>query len=403
MGVDTRSRSKTGMLSTPISSSNTQNASETSVCTSSTAKQHEEEGSSLKMSCQKVCCGKGTCGITITDLSTAICCDYCHVWYHQICTDLNDASFIFMKSNPLKSIRWSCVGCINVVNLLNPVIKVDNKSQQTEQQQHDEEQQQVTQQHEEQTEQQQVEHQVAQQHEEKIEQPQQKDGIEESVTKTEFLHFIDFMKTEMKNLKDSLIKQPSTTISWPSISDTKSNEQKWRPTVSNQHVSTGVTITPEIDSKEMLAREKKKLNICLFNLPESECSDESNAYKEDMTNLKAILFDKEGFNPSHVKRAYRIGNKNQETRRPVVIQFSDATTRLNVLKMNDLKFTMQPDDNPINIYTDIDKTKMQVTEHKKLVEELMKRRETGEKDLVIRNNNIVKKMPFRPPPQTIWG
>ena len=122
-----------------------------------------------------------------------------------------------------------------------------------------------------------------------------------------------------------------------------------------------------------------------------------------MTNLKAILFDKEGFNPSHVKRAYRIGNKNQETRRPVVIQFSDATTRLNVLKMNDLKFTMQPDDNPINIYTDIDKTKMQVTEHKKLVEELMKRRETGEKDLVIRNNNIVKKMPFRPPPQTIWG
>lgn len=157
------------------------------------------------------------------------------------------------------------------------------------------------------------------------------------------------------------------------------------------------------DEEEMKQRDRKKMNICLFNLPESESFDESESYAEDMKKLKEVLIDKEGFDPNHVKRAYRVTRyKTPGKTRPMVIVFTNETTRLNVLRMNDL-FYSKDGGEKVRLYTGIDKTKRQVEEHKRLVSELVSRRNAGEDDLVIRSGKIVKKMPFLPPPQSFWG
>ena len=157
-----------------------------------------------------------------------------------------------------------------------------------------------------------------------------------------------------------------------------------------------------IDEEERKQREMKKMNLCLFNLPECESSDESVCYEEDMKKLKDVLFLKDGFNPAHVKRAYRVSREKTPGKiRPMVIVFNDQTTRMNVLKMNDLTYSQ--DCETVCLYTGIDKTKRQVNEHKLLVTELINRRNAGESDLIIRNGKIVKKRPFRPTPQSLWG
>ncbi len=156
-----------------------------------------------------------------------------------------------------------------------------------------------------------------------------------------------------------------------------------------------------LDEEEMQLRERKKMNVCLFNLPESDSTDSSISYKEDMLKLKKVLFSQDGFDPKHVKRAYRVGQISNERIRPMVIQFTDEVTRLNVLKMNQLQYNNSTKNVPV--FTGINKTKKQVLLYKKLVKELTLRRDNGEVDLVIRNDRIVKKHPFRPSPQSIWG
>ena len=156
-----------------------------------------------------------------------------------------------------------------------------------------------------------------------------------------------------------------------------------------------------VDNKELQRRRRKKLNICIFNLPESEALDESSAYSDDMGKLKDILFPQEGFNPEHVQQSYRIGRKSDDKVRPIVIKFSDAKTRENVLKMSNLVYMNNSE--IVKLYINVDKTKIQVQEHKNLVKELKNRREAGEQNLVIKGNEIVQKQSFLPTPQSVWS
>ena len=47
--------------------------------------------------------------------------------------------------------------------------------------------------------------------------------------------------------------------------------------------------------------------------------------------------------------------------------------------------------------------KKEQAEHKKLVQELKRRKANGEDGLVIRNGKITEWLPFRPNPQNFWG
>ena len=186
----------------------------------------------------------------------------------------------------------------------------------------------------------------------------------------------------------------AATTSSANVTNENSSPVHKPPATANPKSQPAIIISEE----ELQRREWKKMNLCLFNLPESDALDDSTSYADDMVKLKCIFFPKEGFNPDHVKHAYRIGKKCENKVRPIVMKFSEPETRLNVLKMTDLKYLHHSE--TVKLYINIDKTKQQVQEYKTLLSELKIR---GDPDLIIRNNKIVRKQSFRPTPQSVWN
>ena len=233
------------------------------------------------------------------------------------------------------------------------------------------------------------------------------ENIELKTTNSSMVNKIEGFQTLMTSKLDKLenkhqLSKTVEPVSCP-IADEVNKKQEQETTINGTtHTDVEVgTITDEVlDAEELRQRERKKHNICLFRLPESQSLDDSEAYKEDMKKLKDVFFAREGFNPAHVKNAYRIGKKSANKIRPVVMQFTNLTTRLKVLKMDDIVYTSGSEET--TLYVSTDKTTRQIAEHKKLYSELQMRREGGETDLVIRNNKIVQKQPFRPTLQSIW-
>ena len=213
-------------------------------------------------------------------------------------------------------------------------------------------------------------------------------------------------KTKTKMLATKTVQQTTTPATTKSVQQTtaanttKTAQQPKTPDITAPP-STDDTALEHVDPEELRQRERKRLNVVLYSLPESKNVNESVAYQDDMLKLKDVLFKKEGFKPEHVKRANRIGEKSNNNVRPVRIIFTDMTTRSNVLSMTDLIYEDGSD--TTKLYVSEDRTKMQLTQHKLLVEELKMRKEAGESDLTIRNGSIVKKRPFRPTPQSVWA
>ena len=220
--------------------------------------------------------------------------------------------------------------------------------------------------------------------------------IESSVTAP------SYAETLRKNIK---IQAQKKTVQVPSTSfaprsQTVAVQQPATPTII-EVPSTSNTTTEQIDADELRQRERKRLNVVLYRLPESDNLNESAAYQEDVLKLKDVFFEKEGFNPEHVKRVFRIGEKSDDKTRPIRIVFTDDVTRSNVIAMTDLTYENSSD--TVKLFISEDRTKNQITQHKLLVQQLKMRQETGESDLIIRNGSIVKKRPFRPSPQSVWA
>ena len=75
--------------------------------------------------------------------------------------------------------------------------------------------------------------------------------------------------------------------------------------------------------------------------------------------------------------------------------------RAKLLKLRNL--SLNESSKEWNIYINPDRTKHEQNTHKALRQELKRRREEGEENLIIRGGKIVSKPPFRSDPQVPWG
>ena len=148
---------------------------------------------------------------------------------------------------------------------------------------------------------------------------------------------------------------------------------------------------------EALARERKKNNICVYNIPENfDPSKPELSYKQDVKIIKEI-FNEIDLKKDDVKSLYRAGRRDSTTTRPIIIKFASAETKFKVLELRDLKY----EDN--NIIISHDRTINERKERKILVTEMKRRKAQGEQNLFIKNGKIVKEVPFRANPQQYWG
>ena len=141
-----------------------------------------------------------------------------------------------------------------------------------------------------------------------------------------------------------------------------------------------------------------------------------------LQNLKKILGPHITIKKEDVNQVWRAGEKNSTKTRPVVMKFTNSITRTDVLKLRKLTYSEgevdgkvdgevegEPEEEAgeakcINIYISPDRTVRQRNIHRKLVEELRRRKDTGETNIFIKNGMIVKfSHPFRSQPQVNWG
>ncbi len=165
-------------------------------------------------------------------------------------------------------------------------------------------------------------------------------------------------------------------------------------------VETNISNKFEMES-EQAAKDRKALNVCIFNVPESVATNPEEKYKDDIQKFKEIVSGKINIEKEDVKAFYRIGLPSSSKCRPIILKTSNKDWRNNLLKLRNLVYKSNEDE--IRIFINPDRTKKEQESYRKLLSELKQRQANGEQNIGIRNSHIVFILPFRPNPQTFWG
>ena len=153
---------------------------------------------------------------------------------------------------------------------------------------------------------------------------------------------------------------------------------------------------------EQKSREQKALNVCIFNIPESDADSIEDQYKEDVSKFKEILSNEIVLEKEDVKAFYRIGQEAKSSKpRPIILKLTNEDVRRKLLMLRNLIFTNSS--NECKVFINPDRTKKEQEAHRKLLSELKERKSKGEENIVIRNGKIIEFLPFRRNPQLFWG
>ena len=146
---------------------------------------------------------------------------------------------------------------------------------------------------------------------------------------------------------------------------------------SAQHFS---STTPNLSILDELAdRERRRKNLIIYNFSENP---DLQADRSKFQELSATVFDLN----LNMTRVTRLGKRNDEKPRPLLISLENDNERAKILSQSG---KLRRHNLYKNVYIAADKTKYEREKHKKLVDELKVRKSNGEKNLVIRNGNII--------------
>ena len=154
--------------------------------------------------------------------------------------------------------------------------------------------------------------------------------------------------------------------------------------------------------KEAKLRLAKELNVCIFNVTESDEAEPELQYKDDIASVKEIIKGKLLLKKDDISDFYRKGQRKDDLKpRPIIIKLTSMEIRNKLLSLRNL-FLIR-NNSSVNIFISPDRTLQQQLEHKKLVEEKKALKAQG-KIMTIRSNKLIEvTTPFRRKPQNFWG
>jgi hypothetical protein len=140
--------------------------------------------------------------------------------------------------------------------------------------------------------------------------------------------------------------------------------------------------------------EKRKLNVVVVGVKESEAAKAEDRAKEDVLRVKALIAKIDpNLQDEKIENPVRLGRAPNKDGKPrlLKIQVGSEEARDNIVR-NAWKLNLQVNDPKDRVYFNQDLTQLQRERQKELKAELLRvRAETGEGDWVIRNGKIVKK------------
>ena len=148
-------------------------------------------------------------------------------------------------------------------------------------------------------------------------------------------------------------------------------------------VATHQDISKVFDS--CLDKEKRKLNVVIHNLPETEAESLTDRAQSDQEQFRDLVKDCFRMN-IRTSRSFRAGKKIDGKPRLLIITLENIETKLELLKMAP---QLRHHERGKNIFVTPDLTREEREEGKKLREELKARRQAGESNITIRRGRIV--------------
>ena len=143
--------------------------------------------------------------------------------------------------------------------------------------------------------------------------------------------------------------------------------------------------------------EKRRTNLIIYEVAESNSPNSGERKRDDEHKVRSI-FRKLQVQEPDVKSVSRLGKKQDGNVRPVKVVFGSERNKQAIMnRVKSLRISKQQDDAEVlkDIHIAPDMTQRQREERRGLMKELEKRKQEGEKDLVIRNGRIVQKNIFR--------
>ena len=145
--------------------------------------------------------------------------------------------------------------------------------------------------------------------------------------------------------------------------------------------------------KEHKDNERRRSNIIVYNVAESQEVESKNRFEEDMSKMSEFL-EKELRVKANIVSCHRLGKKNQEDEseepgspRPLRVMFSNSSEKFLVNK-EAMKLKSQGQE--LSYPFSGDYTAAEREEYRKLKQELERRKQGGERDIKIKKGKIVK-------------
>ena len=137
---------------------------------------------------------------------------------------------------------------------------------------------------------------------------------------------------------------------------------------------------------DFMAKEKKKLNVIVHNVPESSKETHYQRCDEDGSMFQKIVRNELKLNVK-ITNAYRVGKKAEDKPRLLVITVEDSDSKHEILRMSS---QLRDSANWSNVYITPDLTWKEREAARNLRQELGRRRANGEENLFIRQGKIVQ-------------
>lgn len=200
-------------------------------------------------------------------------------------------------------------------------------------------------------------------------------------------HLLSEWKNLCKNLSDLSSKldilQSSETELGNRIKDTTS-------ALSAANFSPATTVTTNATDivDEYLSRERRKSNLIIYGLPEPNGSTPAERRSNDDTNVCGLIKSEFNIDNIEISKSFRLGKRNEGKNRPLLITLANNYARSRILRSAK---NLRKSSTYQNVYISPDLSPKERETNKLLRQELRRRKESGEVNLIIKHGKIVSK------------
>ena len=155
-----------------------------------------------------------------------------------------------------------------------------------------------------------------------------------------------------------------------------------------------MAMNPSAIVDEYLDRERRRVNLIVYNLEEQTVQSVAERSKLDSEKLAHLFQSEFHIGDVEVTKCIRLGKLSQTRVRPVLITVPSVNARNAILRNAS---SLRKSENFKNVYISPDMTVKECEEAKQLRAELQRRRSQGERNLVIRRGKIITNIRNPPP------